>query len=582
MKPVKSLLTVIYLTIFVTSTATPAHANTIQQCIVEVCKGTSPHVRIGDFLALEKKNHPDLERFYNRYKSKLNQIRIAREKQVRESLRVLGETQKVTDSIRQMSDLALMSLFVERSPWNLGTDRANGEYIVVPKPITADPQQGEIIKQIFSRLQSVSPLFAAQLKIFQLNADPRAALRLSDSQKTDTFVINSIKKRIAQLPRKARSEYTQKLNQYLSRLANFKDHYGDKVYVLLGSLDLEVQVKFGRVKFEQNERSVVEKIMIDEIPGVIESRRAGIAKIDQIYSPATWEKTCRSAYNRALHYGLTQAEKDRVENQMKPEALRRAQMTLQGLFGTDLTSVIMEFVKTLNIGGPMSMPEYIQYIEQNMKTALDESKKADLSLLDRYEMVNSLGNDEDGVIGDLCNAWIFEPIRDSVTGKYVILSTYTAKNYAVGLSISIHEMGHVASLALDLLKRQGVSIAPYEDIRACISENYATSDRKPVYDHSHFNADKLWTEEDWADSFSGHAMQDLGVNDRCGFLGAFPQYDFVTIAERSGDTHSPTFYRILNIDAHLGNTQPNQCKQPLQNQFQGVVFKDCITPYMRK
>lgn len=582
MKPVKSLSTVICLTIFVTSTATPAQANTIQQCMAEVCKGNSPDVSIGDFLALQKKTHPDLEGFYNRYKSRLEEIRIARAKQVRESVRVLGETQKVTDSIRKMSDVALMSLFVELKPWNLRMDRANGEYIVVPEPLTSDIQQGEIIKQIFSRLQSASPLYAAQLKVDKLNADPGAALGLSGSQKISTFVINAIKKRIDQLPREGRPEYTQRLNQYLSRLSSFKDQYGDKVYVWLGSLDLEVQVKLGRIPFVDNERSVVEKIMIDAIPGVIESRREYIAKVDQIYSSATWEKTCRSAYNRALHYGLTQAEKDRFEKQMKPEALRRAQMTLQRLFGTDLTSEIMGYVLTLNIGGPMSMPEYVQYIEQNMQIAIDEGKKTDLSLLERYELVNSLGNERDGIIENLCNAWIFEPVRDSVSGNNVILSTYSAKNYAVGLSISIHEMGHAVSLALDLLKRRGVSITPYEDVRACISENYATSDRKPVYAQSHFNADKLWSEEDWADSFAGHAMQDLRVNDMCGFLGAFPQYDFVTMAERSGDPHSPTFYRVLNIDAHLGNTQPNQCKQPLQNQFQGVVFKDCITPYVRK
>src|SRR4051812_7342307 len=109
LKSVKWVLPAICLTIVVTSTATASFAATIQQCVAEVCKGTTPAVSLGAFLALEKKDHAGLEEFYRRYERKLDQIRIAREKQVRKSLKVLGETQKVTDLIRHMSDQELMS-----------------------------------------------------------------------------------------------------------------------------------------------------------------------------------------------------------------------------------------------------------------------------------------------------------------------------------------------------------------------------------------------------------------------------------------------------------------------------------------
>lgn len=583
MKAVKSLFPAICLTIIGTASVRPVWAaDTIQQCVAEVCRGTSPAVSVGAFLTLEKTVHPKVDELFSRYQAQLDQIRVAREKQVRESLKVLSETQKVTDLIRRMSDQELISLFVERKPWNLGTDRINGEYAVVAVPLTSNTQDGEIIKQIFARLQAVSPLYAAQLKVDQINAEPRAALQIPENQKIDSYVLGVIRTRIAQLPLADRPSYTQKLNLYLSRLANFKNQYGDKVYLWFGSLDLELQVKLGRVPFVAGERAVIEKIMIDEIPGIIQNRKDGIAKIDQIYSKASWDKTCRASYNRALHYGLTQTEKDRLENQMKPEALRRSEATVRGLFGKEMSDEIMGYVRTLRIGGPMSLPEYIAYIEQNMGLALEEAQKSNLSLLEQYEFVNSLGNGQDVAIESFCNMWIFDPIRDSVQGNNVILSAYSAKNYAVGLSISIHEMGHAVSIALDLLKRRGVSIAPYEEIRACISENYKASDRKPVYDHSHFNADKLWTEEDWADSFSGHSLQDFKVNDMCGLIGAYPQFDYVTLANRSGGPHSPTFYRILNIDAHLGNQQPNQCRMPLQSDFEGTTFKDCISPFIRK
>ncbi len=58
------------------------------------------------------------------------------------------------------------------------------------------------------------------------------------------------------------------------------------------------------------------------------------------------------------------------------------------------------------------------------------------------------------------------------------------------------------------------------------------------------------------------------------FLGGTPQLDFVSIEDRSEDSHSPTFYRILNIDVHLGNQQPNMCRNQRPN------FKDCISPFI--
>jgi hypothetical protein len=581
MPAVRLFLPAICLTIICASVGRPVMADTIQQCVAEVCKGASPALSFGAFLALEKEDHPGLEELYRRYRVQVDQIRVARERQTREALRILSDTQKVTGSIRQMSDQELMSLFVERQPWNFGTDRISDQYVVVAKPLTADQQQSEVIQQIFARLQSVSSLYSAQLKMDQLNAEPRAALQLSESQRIDSFVLDAVKARIGELPVSVQTQHMRKLEQSLSRLDLFKKQYGDKVYLWLGSLDLELQVLLGRVPFAEGERSVVEKVLIDAIVGVIERSQNGFAQIDKIYSSVEWAKTCRSSYNRALHYGLTQAEKDRLEEQMKPEALRRAQATLQGLFGAHLTSEIMTYVRTLKISGPMSMPEYLQYIERNMKTALAEAQRTDLTLLQHYQLVKDLDNKRDGAIQGFCGTWIFDPTRDSVQANNVLLSTYSAKNYGVGLSISIHEMGHAASIALDLLKRRGVSIAPYEEVRACLSENYITSDRKPIYDYSRFNADKLWTEEDWADSFAGHAMQDMNVNDMCGFVGAIPQVDYVALSDRSGGTHSPTFYRILNIAAHLKNQQPKQCREPLKTQFQGTQFKDCISPFIR-
>jgi len=568
-------------TIVTLFTHSVAAADTIQQCVAKVCERTSPEINTRDFLDLEKAKHPDLEEFYGRYRARLEQVRLAREKQVRDSLKFFEGTNELTASIRNLPDQELMSLLVAWSPWNYGTGRLNGQYTVVVEPLTANLHQREVIKQIALRLQSASALFAAQLKVNQLNASPHSALQISDSEDIQNVVLKTIQARIRELSNPAQLEYTQKLNQYLLLLETFKKQHGEKAYIWLGSMELELQVKLGRIPFVNGERSVVEQILIDGIPGVIEHRKEGIAKIDEIYSLQNWEKSCRSAFNRALHYGLTKNERDRVELQIKPEAIRRSQETLRGLFGDAITSEIMSYVRTMNIGGPMSLNDYIQDLEFNMQKALEHANKTELPLIERYELVNGLGNLRDYRMASLCNAWIFEPLRDSVSGRNVILSVYSAKNYAVGLWISLHEIAHAASIALDLLKRHGEAIVPFESVRECISKNYEFVARKPVYDHSQFRADKLWTEEDWADAFAGYAMRDLKVNPFCGFLGAKPEYDFVTLPQRSGDPHSPTFYRILNNHAHAGNSQVNQCREPLQTQFQGVNFKDCISPFIK-
>ncbi len=564
---------------FVTLFSGVASASSIQQCVAQACSTSSHNVSIGEFLNREKSVHSKLEEFYSKYRADIHKIRQQRKRAVKSAIDFLGETDQVSDSIRSLSNLDLMKLLVENSPWNTETDYVGGKYIVVAEPLVGDPDKGKVIKAIFNRLKTISSLYNAQLKVDQLNTEPRTALGIGENIDFAQYITDYLKVQIQSLPAASRTKYQSRFEEGLGQLEKFKAQYGEKVYIYLGDLDLEIQVLLGKMNFLKGERATIEQILIDMIPGVINSRSNEIANLETIYSASQWDKVCRAAYNRSLHYGLTQAEKDRIELQMKPEAIRRSEQSLVKIFGAEMTGKIIGFVNTMQIGGPLSFPEYVSRAEENIKHHLEDSAKANRTMLEMYDLVNSLGGDEDGAIGSLCNGWIFEPLRDSVSGNNVILSSFSAKNYEVGLSIAIHEMAHAASVALDLLKRRGVDITPFEEIRACISENYKDSDRPAVYDQSDFIADKLWTEEDWADAFAGFSMPDLQTNAKCGFQGALPEHDYATMSERSEDTHSPTFYRILNVHAHLGNQTPNQCKAPLAEDYNNMKFEDCITKF---
>lgn len=580
MKLTRRQLAAICLTIFGSSFAHSASANSIQQCVTEICNSSFSGINANAFMALENTEHPSLNEYYSRYQKQINQVRLDRENQTRKAIQSLSKTASVTDSIKKMKDKELMTMFVKRNLWNLGKDRIDEKYVVVAVPLTNDVQQVQTIKTVFARMQLTSPLYVAQLKVSELNVAPRIALEILEDQRVDTFVVNYLKRQIHKLPSKIQAEYLQKLDRNLEIVGELVGRQGEKAFLWLGDFDIEIQIELGQLKLIGNERSIVEKIMIDLVSGVVSRNEKEIAKIDQIYSESTWEKTCRFSFNRALHYGLTQVEKDRAENKLKPEALRRSATSLKRIFGLELAENIEGHVHTMQIYAPMSLAEYIAYVDYSIKIALTDAQKSDLSLLDQYELVQALGNERDGAIESFCGTWVFEPVRDSVYGNKVFLSSYAAKNYEVGLSIAIHEMGHAVSQALHLFKRRGLSIAPFESIRSCLSENYTTADKKPVYQDQQFTPDKLWTEEDWADAFAGYSMRDLKANGLCGLLGINPQYDYLPLALRGVGPHSPVFYRVMNSHAHLGGIQPNQCPELLQTTYNSTQFKDCISTFV--
>lgn len=481
-------------------------------------------------------------------------------------------------------DLFLM--YLDHSPWNYETDYANGNYIVVAKPLYSSssyPNRVEVVKTIFTRLKNTSFLYAAQLKASQLNQSPSKALNLTDGQTVEGFVLDKIRAEIGNLPKTKKTRYEEQLTAEITSMSKMKDTFGDRVFLLLGDLDLKIKVQLGQITFKPGERQAVEEMLVDAISGVVEGRRDGIKNVEETYMPERWEKICKHAFNRALHFGLSKEEKDRIEFEMKPDALNRTKALLTQVFGPEMMIKVITIIETIETGGPLSLEDYKSFINRKLEYQIKDLNDKEWTLLDHHNLLNSLADDDDGITSNICNSWIYEPVRDQVTGKSIILSAFSAKHYEVGLGIIVHEMAHAASFAIDLLKRKGEDITPFEDVRACISENYQNSDRPATYEQSQFNADKLWTEEDWADAFAGYAMRDQPVNYMCSLLGSNPyRNDYATMSERDGDTHSPNFYRILNTSTHLGQTLPSQCEAPLKDKYSETKFKDCLSIYGAK
>lgn len=562
---------VLALALFVTG---QAHAATMQECEASVCQNAAAGISIKAYMDLENTDHPDLEKLYARYGRKIQEVRVVREKKVRESIRVMSQSENITASIKKLNDRELFALFLEYSPWNVDTGFKDGKLVPIANALW--PEQQNLVGAIFDRVKLVSPIYLANLKSQYLNVEPREALGLKAGESLSSAVTAILNTEIDTLPAATRNSYKQKLGLGMGKIKQYVSKYGEKVYLALGSFEIEFLGMSGKIKMTAQERPLVEKAMMEAFSTVVQSQAEGIANLDSKFTPATWEKSCRKAYNRALHYGLTQAEADYASKELKAEAIRRSKATLDLLFNPPLTAQLMTYVQSMTVAGPPSFTDYIKQTEDSFIAALE--KPSERTLVDHYHEVRGLGGDNDDELENICNSFFYEPIRDQVSGNYVILSSYSAKFQNVGLGITIHEMGHVMSVALDLFKKS-MAIAPYDDIRACISENYAQSGKVALYDFNHFRGDKLWSEEDWADAFAAFSMRDLKTNALCGFAGSLPGRDYSPLAQRDDDPHSPSFYRILNTHAHLGEEAPPVCKEVLKTQYPGEQFKDCISRF---
>lgn len=568
--------------LFVTISVGGAGASTVQTCVAQACKN-SPGVWLREFLQLENSGHPQLEEFFGQYRSDIHKIRQQRRLAAKSALEFLSDPDHVVRRIRSLSNSDLMKLLIQNPPWNIDTVYAGREIVFVAEPLSSNLgiHWAKVLNSMFSRFQKTSPLFLAHLRATHGYADVRAALNVGLDVDIAKYTKVYLTGQISRLPSGLRRQYLGELSDLLRKIEELGAGLGERIYLSLGNFDLEVQASLGRIDFQEGERKLVEQAFISIFNEVLANRSDGFAKLESIYSPSKWDEACLFAFNRALHYGLTQAERDRVESELRPEAIRRSQNSLAKIFGLEVNSKITEFLATLQFVLPQSLPEYVERVERMIQFEVENSEKTVSSLSDVYDLAIGVHAGNDAAVASICNAEILSPIGDSASGNSVRLSPFSAKNPNFGLFAAIHEIAHSVSDFLRKIKEMGVNISPFEEIRECLSLNYRFSDTEPGLGLRHFSSDKPWTEEDWADAFAAYATSDLDSNTACSFLGALPKNDYTNMEERSYQ-QSPAFYRILNVHSHIGHETPPLCKVPLERDYEALVFRDCISKFASK
>jgi hypothetical protein len=539
-------------------------------CVKQICQeGSAGAEPLRSFLDREKTSHADLEKIMERYDARLNQVRELRHERMKQVIAIASNPTWLKDLLASSSDSALLDLFLTVHPWNEVKAFHNNKMIVVAQPLDPSPgPRNDLIRSLFERFLALSPLYKIQLEYSALHIDVRSALGLNKIDDLQNVLVSRLMVSARNLSSQDRQEFQKRLDRILNLLKTSARIYGKDAAVFLGDLELNNLIKAGELTLSPSERNLVTQIVFDKFTNRLDEKQQ--VNLDDIYQKNVWDKKCRSAFNRTLHYGLNRQDADGI-SKIKSEAIRRATNTSREIFGIKASNQLQKYFQTVEIVGPLSVESYFESTDLVLKMQLEPWNPKDVTAI--YRLLYDLRKDGDSGLESFCNPLIYQPLRDMENKGLVILSSYSLRNFNMGLSIATHEMGHAASEGMKSLMEAGENINEFLGMRQCINKNYVSIDR-PL--NIHLPGDKLWTEEDWADAFSGRSTRDLNAVNTCSFLDAFPQYDYVQLNSRGEDPHSPTFYRILNVSIHAHSKIPNQCTQAVAQEFQGTLFTDCL------
>jgi len=546
----------------------PQTATCVKQICTEGSVGAEP---LRSFLDREKTNHPDLEKTMQRYQERLDQVRDLRHQRMKQVMAIVSNPTWLKELLASSTDAALLDLFLTVHPWNEAKAFRNDKMVVIAQPLDPNPgEQPDLIRSLFDRFLALSPLYKIQREYSTLHIDVRKTLGLMATDDLQAALVSKLMVSAANLTPQQRQEFQKRLDRSLNLLKTSARIYGQDAAVFLGELELSNLIKIGRLTLSQTERSLLIQIVYDKFTSRLEEKQQ--VNLDEIYRKNGWDDKCRMAFNRTLHYGLNKQDADNISS-IKSEALRRAMNTSREIFGSKIANQLQKYFQAVDIVGPLSLENYFEATDFALSMELEPWNPKDVTSI--YSALYDLRKEGDSGLDNFCNSFIYQPLRDMENGGLVILSSYSLRNFTMGLSIATHEMGHAASEGMKTLMASGEDVSEFLSMRQCINKNYISVDRP----FNHLPGDKLWTEEDWADAFSGHSTRDLNAVNTCTFLGAFPQYDYVQLNNRGEDPHSPTFYRILNVSVHAHGKIPNQCSQAVAQEFPGTSFADCLSSH---
>jgi hypothetical protein len=166
----------------------------------------------------------------------------------------------------------------------------------------------------------------------------------------------------------------------------------------------------------------------------------------------------------------------------------------------------------------------------------------------------------------------------------IFISDFSCEHAANGVHNTEHEIGHAISYIFATTKLSGESLAIYNKLRKCASDNYPTAPHDTTYTAR--PTDKVFTEEDTADLFAfiaSNSTQDQDKNKTkkiysCELLR--PSNSNNSYADLSfyedNNNHSTPFTRVLIEAVNKDITLPDSCKKLVEEEKPSVRFNKCI------
>lgn len=538
-----------------------AKASIRPSCIQSLCTNNG-QLNHSQFEELSNTEHSNLETVYLSFEEKILFAITEEKKNLNQALDLFKSTTRLRDEINKLSSFNLILEMLSINPWEARTDLSGG---IEFEMFGSDEEENKLLKNIILKLFKNSSLFRA-LIILEISEEKALSslgiTKLSDLQK---FLKQYLKEKVI----------TDKLN-----LINTDDK--SPIYYLTVGAELEIEhlLLTQSMMLTVDEKNVLKSSILDHTSSVFVVTENIKSQAENVFSVSKWKNQCRSTLNLILHYGLTEEEKALFNNKTHPDALLKSKIALDKIFGATLSSKIHNSISNLKILIPPTKKEHLSLINSILTEASYKqtiSQQASL-LIDTAEGFSKLGI--------ACNPNL---IKQTLTGDIkesdqIVASYYTVKHYESGLATFIHEFGHAVSDYLESADLNILDMYPIERIRSCLNTNYINHDppesRYPLIP----GVDTLWTEEDWADAFSGYALGPSFDSLTCPNVGYVSEainrtYDYVSIRDRIDDPHSPNAYRVMNFHAHTGADFPKSCKTEVNSDSEALQFKDCISEY---
>ncbi|MBC7385279.1 MAG: hypothetical protein H7301_03830 [Cryobacterium sp.] len=550
----------------------------LSSCVHEICDSQAIPEGAHAFITREKTNHPDLKRFFSRYRDRIESFRIAHLKQFRESMKSLSLDEENHKVVVSFTDKELVRVFTVMNPWNVDRVLNGTSYELNASPtLMLGPDFDAFLKRFFATAIK-SKIYRAHLRQSVLNEPFQPNNPEINANKTWVESVRlGLESRLTALPAEVANSIRQRLKRYSNLAMGFPADWRDRAMLeVLGLADLEISTQEGGFSLSSVDRELLQTAVLQQLRLAVQSKNATLSALASVHSRSAWESTCSAAYNRSLHYAVTEQEL-KTASAAKERAMRLATAAMIDAFGFQTAGELQKYVDMLRVDFPITLETFGAMIETYLKNGISHSATP-LDFIGNYFVVRDFGEKprEDNELSMICNDFIYSPIGDAADRGRITLSSYSTKYPKIGMAIILHETGHAISLAFQEAKKAGKDISSFLNLRSCISETYsASAPPASLTSAIYFKGDYHWTEEDWGDAFSGFAMEKNGLNSGC-ILSEGETDPGRTTNRTDQDSHSPVYYRTLLIYSQMGKPFSPACESAVRSYAPKMPRRSCF------